>query len=373
MEKGESMNKRIRIAVVGGNFGETHILGFRHCPETEVVAICRRQKDLAEQIAQRHQIPKFYTNFNEMVQSEDIDVVSLAVPNYLHHPMTLEALDQDKHVICEKPLALNLEEATEMLNKAEQKSLIHMTVFNWRFVPAIMRMKELIENGDIGSIYHVSFYWWINSRRDRESPFFWRFNRTESGVGALGDTGVHGIDLIQWMAGDFKEVSSHMAIYVPEHKTQEGQYKKTDVEDSCSFLGELIEGGQVIFHVSSVACCDSMIRLEIHGSEGALGFYISPRTGDYNGKLYGGKGETDLRREIPLPERIKSNFQPIHEKISSPAMFFARFAQNLVKAIRRGESSSPSFHDGLKVQRVLQALYHSWEKRKWVGVNDVSV
>ena len=102
------MDKKIRVAVVGSNFGENHIRGYQQCAEIEVVAICRRQKKLAEELTKRYGVQNYYTDFNEMIQSNDIDVVSLAVPNHLHYTMTLLALDHGKHVVCEKPLALNL-------------------------------------------------------------------------------------------------------------------------------------------------------------------------------------------------------------------------------------------------------------------------
>lgn len=368
MKKVRKMNKKIRVAVVGGNFGETHVMGFRHCAEIEIIAICRRQKVLAEQLAEKYQIPRFYTDFDEMIQCEDIDAVCLAVPNYLHYPMAMKALDRGKHIICEKPMALNIKEAAEMLEKADEKGLINMIVFNWRFVPAIMHMKELIERGEIGSVYHVFFSWLTSGRRNRESLFYWRFVKSEAGFGALGDTGVHGIDLIHWFFGDLTKVISHMSIHVGEHRIVEGNYKKAEVEDSCSFLGELAGGGQVIFHASSVALCDSMIRMEVHGSKGVLGFHVKPRAGDYTGKLFGGNGETSLRHEILLPERFKTDITPIYENAHPSVLFFARFAQKLVQGIQKGQPASPNFLDGLKVQKVLHALLSSYEKEKWVNV-----
>lgn len=359
------MDRKIRVAVVGGNFGETHILGFQHCPEIEVIAICRRQRDLAIQLAQRYQIQSFYTDFDQMIQSKEIDVVSLAVPNYLHYPMSLKALDRYKHVVCEKPLALDLKQAMEMASKAEDRGLIHMTVFNWRFVPAIFRMKELIEKGEIGSVKHILLNWLSSGRGNRESRFFWRFVRTESGFGAMGDSGVHGIDLIQWIAGDFQKVVSHMTIYTGEHKTDEGKYKKTEVEDSCSFLGELTNGAQVIFHASSVAYCDTFIRLEIYGDEGLLGAQLFPNVEDYYGTLLGGKGEKSFRKVIPIPKRLKLDIRPVDTPRTT---FFAHFARQLVKAIQTGKAPSPNFFDGLKAQKVLQALVMSWEKKEWISL-----
>lgn len=362
------MGSNIRVGVVGGNFGESHILGFQHCPEIEVIAICRRQRDLAQQLAQRYHIKGLYTDFDEMVQSKDIDVVSLAVPHHLHYPMTMRALDHGKHVLCEKPLALDVEQATEMARKAERAGLIHMTVFNWRFAPAILRMKELIEKGEIGQTYHVFFSWLTSRRKNRESRFFWRFARTESGFGVLGDSGVHGIDLIQWIVGDFRKVVSHMAICVPEHRADTGEYKKTEVEDSCSFLGQLNSGAQVIFYNSAVASCDRVIRLEVYGDKGFLGVHLFPSSQDYYGRLLGGKGEKSPDTVIPIPRRLKLDMRPLDERVTPSALFFARFARQLVKAIQTGQAPSPNFFDGLKAQKVLQALVTSWEKKQWADI-----
>jgi len=359
------MAGKIRVAVVGGAFAELHIQGFKCCHEFEVVSICRRQKHLAEQTARKYNIERHGTDFDEIIRSSDIDVVSLAVPHHLHYPMTLKAFDKGKHVICEKPLGLNVREAEEMIRRAEEKRLIHQIVFNWRFVPAFFHMKELIEEGEIGSVYHISFNWLGSGRRDKDAPFTWRFSQAEAGYGALGDTGVHGIDLIHWMAGDFKKVISHMGVFVSEHKGTGGGYKRTEVEDSCSFLGELAGGAQVIFHVSSVASCKSVIRLEIHGDKGVLGARLFPRDDDWNGKLYGGKGVMDLRKEILLPERLKCVPMPLPKEYSPRALFFTRFAEKLVIPIQTRQQFSPNFYDGLKAQKVLQALTDSYQQQRW--------
>ena len=116
------MDQKIRIGVVGGNFGEVHIQGFRHCPEVEVTAVCRRQEELAKQMAQKYEIQRYYTDFQQMIEAAELDAVSLAVPNGLHYPMAVQALENSKHVICEKPLALTVKEAETMLTKAKKRN-----------------------------------------------------------------------------------------------------------------------------------------------------------------------------------------------------------------------------------------------------------
>jgi predicted dehydrogenase len=363
------MNEKIRVGVVGGKFCEVHIQGFQRWPEIEVVAICRRQKELAEQIAKKYGIPKTYTVFEEIVKRDDIDVISLAVPNNLHYPMTMKALEAGKHVICEKPLAMTINEAEEMIKKAKEKNRVHMTVFNWRFVPSIMRMKELVEDGEVGSIFHVYFSWLSNSRRERDSLFTWRYAQNEAGYGALGDCGVHGIDMIHWIVGEFKKVVSSMSIHVSHHRVVEGKYRKSEVEDTCSFLGEMVDGGQAIFQVSSVAACDPTIRFEIHGDKGALGVQLFARAGDFTGKLFGGKGEKDLRCEIPIPERLITDLGQKNENYSPRIFFFEKFVKHFIEGIQTGINPSPNFYDGMKAQRVLEALKKSSFEKRWAELS----
>jgi predicted dehydrogenase len=363
------MDQKIRIGVVGGNFGEVHIQGFRHCPEVEVAAVCRRQEELAKTMAQKYQIQRYYTHFQEMMEAAELDAVSLAVPNDLHYPMAVQALENSKHVICEKPLALTVKEAETMLTKAEKTKRIHTIVFDLRFVPAFIRMKELIEQGEVGTIFHVFFSWLSSGRRDQESPYTWRHTKKEAGFGALGDVGVHGIDLIHWMTGDFKKVVAEMAVHVPKHRTIEGSYRKTEVEDSCSFVGELVNGAQILFQASSVASCESTVRLEIHGDQGNLLATLTPRGGDYNGRLFGGMGETRLHKELPIPERLTAASVPQYKNDTPYSLFFAGVARRFVESIESGQPLSPSFRDGVKAQKVLQSLTESWEQRGWSHIS----
>lgn len=359
------MVDKIKIGVVGGSFSEVHIQGFRHCPDLEVTAVCRRQEEQAKKVAEKYQIGRYYTEFLKMIEAADLDAVSLAVPNHLHCAMTLQAVERGKHVICEKPLALTVRDAETMLAKAEAAKRVHMIGFNLRPVPAFSRIKELIDQGELGEVFHVYFSWVSNSRRNPGSLHTWRHTKEQAGFGAMGDLGVHGIDLIHWMCGDFKKVVAEMSIYVPEHKAADGNYRKTEVEDCCSFIGELVNGAQVVFQASNVASCESTIRLEIHGAQGVLAALLNPRAGDFTGTLFGGKGETRLQNVLPIPERLTAAMVPRFEDDSPRSLFFGRLAQRFVESVRAGRSLSPNFHDGVKAQKVLHALTESWEHRRW--------
>jgi predicted dehydrogenase len=131
----------------------------------------------------------------------------------------------------------------------------------------------------------------------------------------------------------------------------------------------MVNGGQAIFQVSSVAACDPTIRFEIHGEKGVLGAQLFTRAGDFTGKLFGGKGEKDLRCEIPIPDRLITDLGQKNENYSPRTFFFEKFAKHFIEGMQTGLNPSPNFYDGMKAQRVLEALKKSWLEKRWVEVS----
>jgi len=162
--------KTIKVGVVGGGFGRTHLLAYHATPGVEVKAFCQRTKAKAEQIAREFGIPQVFTDYREMISHTDLDAVSLTTPTNVHLAMACEAFDAGVSVLCEKPLAMNKEEAAAMLKRAEEARLIHMTCFNFRYVPAFYRMKELMQEGYVGS--HVLHVRRVGSVNDGLTPIY---------------------------------------------------------------------------------------------------------------------------------------------------------------------------------------------------------
>ena len=218
--------KTVKVGVVGGGFGRTHILAYRTTPGVEVTAFCQRTKASAERVAREFGIPHVFTDYREMLVQGDLDAVSLTTPTNVHLAMACDAFDHGVSVLCEKPLAMNQEEAAAMLKRAEEARLIHMTCFNFRFVPAFYRMKELMQEGYVGSrVLHVEASWFTERRADPNLPFGWRDEKEVVGFGAMGDVGVHLVDLVRWLAGDFKRICSQQAIFTKE-RASGGQFRE---------------------------------------------------------------------------------------------------------------------------------------------------
>jgi predicted dehydrogenase len=363
--------KTIKVGVVGGGFGRTHILAYRATPGVEVTAFCQRTKASAEKIAREFGIPQVYTDYREMLAHGGLDAVSLTTPTNVHLAMASEAFDHGISVLCEKPLAMNQEEAEAMLKRAEEARAIHITAFNFRFIPAFYRMKELMQEGYVGSrVLHVEANWFSERRADPGLPFGWRDEKEAVGFGAMGDMGVHLIDLVHWLAGDFKRVSSRQAIYTSERPLADGSgMRQVTVEDCAVFIGELAGGGLVSFVANAAARGSAYQEIRILGDAGMLRAAVDRAKADWMiGELWGAQGH-GATEPLPIPEPLTEHLIPARQRRAAREAIFANLTRLFAQGIRTGEQPSPSFHDGLEAQKVLDAVEKSARTGTWMSVD----
>lgn len=204
------MNK-LKVAVIGCG----KIAQVRHLPEyaasehVEIVAVCDIVKDRAEEMADQYNA-KAYTDYQEVVQLADIDVVSVCLPNYLHAPVSIAALNAGKHVLCEKPMATSKEEAEGMVAAARTNDKKLMIAHNQRFNASHQKAKDILDSGKLGKIYsfrttfgHPGPEGW-----SVDGPNSWFFDKEKAFIGAMGDLGVHKSDLLRYLLGEFSEVGA---------------------------------------------------------------------------------------------------------------------------------------------------------------------
>jgi predicted dehydrogenase len=366
----EIQEKTIKVGVAGGGFGRTHLLAYQATPGVEVKAFCQRTKAKAEQIAREFGIPHVFTDYREMISHTDLDAVSLTTPTNVHLAMACEAFDAGVSVLCEKPLAMNKEEAAAMLKRAEEARLIHMTCFNFRFIPAFYRMKELMQEGYVGSrLLHVEASWFSERRADPNLPFGWRDQKEAVGFGAMGDVGVHLVDLVRWLAGDFKRVCGQQAIFTKERLLADGSgTRAVTVEDCAVFIGELTGGGLVSFTGHAAARGNAYQEIRILGNDGMLRAVVDRARPDWMiGELWGAQGNGDTQR-LPISERLTENLN-ISSRRSAREAIFANLTRRLAHGIRTGDQPAPSFRDGLEAQKVLDAVEQSARAGSWMTVD----
>ncbi|WP_077601905.1 Gfo/Idh/MocA family protein [Oceanobacillus sojae] len=228
---------RIKVAVIGCGSIATH----RHLPEyaanenVEITAVCDVVGERAREAAVKYQA-KAYTDYKTLLKEERIDAVSVCLPNYLHAPVSIDALNAGMHVLCEKPMATSIEEADKMIEAAERNGKKLMIGHNQRFVASHRKAKELIESGAIGNVYsfrtafgHGGPEGW--SADGKES---WFFKKDEAFIGAMGDLGVHKADLVRYLLQDeFVEVGAFVETSAKEN---------TDVDDNATLILKSAKG-----------------------------------------------------------------------------------------------------------------------------------
>lgn len=254
------MPEKVKVGLIGSQFGATlHIEGFQRVGDAEVVAVASPTKAHVEEFARKHQIPKTFTDYKQLLASKDIAMVCIAVPNHLHCQVVVDALAAGKHVMIEKPLCMNLDEADRMIDAARKAGKPLMYAENLCFTPKYVRVKELVDQGAIGRVVKVRQ---AEKHSGPHSPWFWDVDR--SGGGALFDMGCHGFAFGHWILGKpkVKSVTAHCSLVVHKDKTRG--------DDDSVFVVEC-EGGAVIQVEDSWIKLGGMEDLaEVFGSSGVI-------------------------------------------------------------------------------------------------------
>jgi predicted dehydrogenase len=366
------MTRRFRYAVVGTRFWAEgfHLPGLAARDDVELAALCGRDRAHAQSVADKFSIPHVFADWREMIAHEKLDGLAIAAPNRLHHPITLAAMDAGLDVICEKPLALNAAQAHEMLARAAARNRKHLVMFDHRAMPAARRAKELIDTGFVGRVFHILATYQHASYIDPARPFAWRMNKAESGTGVLGDLGAHIIDLTRWWVGEFARVAGHLTVFSPQRpQAVSTQPATVDADDAASFIAEMRDGAQAVFHASKMAIGrGNAIRIEVYGSEGALVLDADPGgRANWIGSLYGARRGDKAFGELEITSRLSAGFETsdhAHSLVSA----FRVMTDPFFAAVRSGADAADvpcNFADGLAAQQVIDAVARSAETGRW--------
>ncbi len=356
----------MKAGVIGTSYGKVHIIGLQ-AAGVDVVAICQRDQESAQGVAEQYEIPLVFSDWEALVASPELDLITIATPPHLHLPIAKRALSLGKHVICEKPLARSIEEARLMARLAQRAPSRAMTGFNWRFTTGMQELKRLVDSGFLGRLLHATGAWYGQRYAEAGAPLSWRNEQDLAGIGALGDMGVHIIDAFRWLGGEFRRVTALTGIAYPDRELQPG--KPVNVEDYCAFLGLLESGAHVTVTLSRVTRATNYHRLHLFGTEGALSYeFQRDEPGWATGHLLAvrGRGAWEaVSLEPSLPGPAPSDFS---ERVGRAT--FAPLVRILLDRVEKDGELSPSFEDGVRVQAVVEAVLQSAEEQAWVTVPD---
>ena len=373
----------IGIAMVGyGMIGRVHSLGYRDLPlyypgqfpAPRLAAVCTSRPETAQAAAQEAGFAAWTSDLNALLALPGVDVVDCSVPNDQHKEVILAAIAAGKHVYCEKPLAMNGAEAREIARAAQVGGVHFGMTFNYRFIPAIMRARQLIESGALGQIYSYHAVFYHSGYQDPNRPLVWRMRRERSGGGALVDLGSHIIDLMRYLLGEYEMVRCVTQTYVKERPVRAGsnQLAPVTVDDAAWLQARHATGAFGTLEVSRYATGTlDDLRFEIFGRHGALRFdlmdpnwlyyYDASRPAE---PLGGERGWARLETVQSYPGAASPPARTVLGWTRTHAENQAAF----LRAVAAGQEPVPGLVDGLRTQFVLDAAYASAESGEWVTV-----
>lgn len=361
-KRAEQKVLRLGIIGAGGWVRQAYIPALQRCRDIVLTALCSRRKWRVEELARAHGVPNIFTRYSDLLGLAEVDAVAVVTPNHLHHPVTMDALRAGKHVLCEKPLAMNVARAEEMYALAKRLKLCHATAFTWRFAPAALHIKQLIEQGYVGQVLQANFTWFMGSP---DAPLTWKFLRNQAGTGCLGNVGSHLIDWARWLVGEIAEVCGRLGTHVRYRRTLDNNGKgAVEVDDTCAFLAAFQSGAVGTFHIGMGR---SFQRFEISGSEGTL-VYEMPLAALPVGRLFGSRDE-DALEPIALPARLLVGLGPTERGRDAIGTFIFPCLLRAFRERIAGRSGVPSFYDGVEAQRVIDAVVASHETGEWITVS----
>jgi predicted dehydrogenase len=276
----------IGVGMLGYAFmGKAHTNAYKKIPYMmypppavpRLQAICGRTEDAVAEAARRYGYATYFTDWREMIADDDVQLFDNGGPNHLHAEPSIAAAEAGKHVFCEKPLARTAEEAKQMWDAVETAGVKHMVAFNYRFVPAIRQIRELIERGALGRIYHFRAQYlqeWIMPHYNL--PMIWRLDKEKAGSGALGDLGAHIIDLARFLVGEIDEVGAMTRTFVKERPLMDSSGTGTvDVDDAFVATVAFENGAIGTLEATRFAAGRKNHQvLEINGEKGTIIFNL---------------------------------------------------------------------------------------------------
>jgi predicted dehydrogenase len=381
--------KNLNVGMIGAGFMcKAHSLAYAAMPmffwPAPAIAIRKTVVDVTEELAQtaaaKYGFEKYATDWRTVVEDPEIDVIDIVTPNDTHAEIAIAAAKAGKHIISEKPLARNAEEAKSMLEAVKKYGVKHMVAFNYRRTPAVALAKKYLEEGTLGKVLNFRGTYLQDWSADPNTPLSWRFQKEASGSGTLGDIGTHVIDMARYLVGDIDEVMAIAKTWIPDRPVHtggtdklgtvkgDGPRKAVDVDDEISTLLKFNNGAIGSLEATRNAWGrNNYITFEIHCEKGSLFFNYERRD---ELQVCFASDEDDRRGWRTI------NTGPAHPYGQAmwplPGIGLGYGETKIIelydffKSIVEDTEVSPNFEDGYQIARISDAILESAEKSIWV-------
>lgn len=353
------MKEKIGIGIIGTGFArKVQIPAFLACGGANVVSVASGRLSNAEDTAREFNIGHFTGDWRETVERADVDLVCVTTPPDTHFEMTMRALELGKHVLCEKPFAMNADEARQLTELAKEKGVLALIDHELRFQHGRKTAFEMIRAGEIGKIRHAKYVFHAPNRGDASLPWNW-WSDVKQGGGALGAIGSHAIDSLQWFLGaPISEVFCQLQTHVKSRKDAQTERMRAVTSDDETNLifrfatNDLTEDATGTASISMVELPNYQHTVELVGTKGSLRV-------EYKGEVFQTQTGAEIWRRV---ENISTGTAIDGAPDTGFSRGFMEFAPKIVLAIREGKTeieNAPTFVDGLQIQKVLDAARES--------------
>ncbi|WP_026464416.1 Gfo/Idh/MocA family protein [Adhaeribacter aquaticus] len=370
--------KKLNVGLIGYKFmGRAHSNAwikaplFFDTPSKPILKVaCGRHEESLKEFAQKWGWEETEVDWKKLITRQDIDIIDIALPQHLHYEIAIAAAKEGKHIFCEKPMAMNLKQAEEMLKVCEDNKVTHYLNHNYRRVPAIALAKNIIESGHLGTIFHWRGAYLQDWIVDPEFPLTWQLQKETAQAGPQWDLNSHSVDLAQYLIGDIKSVSCLTSNFIKERplavesssgnlsaEAKEGERGEVTVEDAALMMVEFENGAIGSFEASRFATGRrNHNTFEIYGSKGSLIFDLE----NMNELLFysnedpqGMQGFRKILATDATHPYVK-NWWPAGHTIGYEHTFIHAVV-DFLDAIAENKTIEPNFKDGIKTLQVLEA------------------
>lgn len=376
--------KPLNIGMIGYGFmGRTHSNAYakvNHFFDLEyqpvLKAICARNEERAQAFADQWGYESVETDWRKLIERDDIDAVDICTPNNLHHEIAIAAAKAGKMILCEKPLAMDVEQGEEMCKAVEDAGVANTVWYNYRRVPAVTLAKQLIDEGKLGKIFHYRAVflqdWTISEELPQGGEALWRLDAAAAGSGVTGDLLAHCIDTALWLNGGISDVSAMTETFIKERvHSATGEKQKVEIDDACAFLAKFDNGSLATFESTRYARGHkALYTFEINGEHASIAWDLHDL---HRLSYFDHRDESTVRGWRSI--HVTDGDQPYMGQWWVPGLqigyehTFVHQVADFLDNLAKGQPTGPTFRDALETQKVCEAVLTSAKSKSWTSVN----
>ena len=373
--------KPYRVGVIGFGFiGKVHAYGYLNLPlfydplplEARITHVCTSRRETAEKAAALVGAERAVTDYREVTENPDVDIIHICTPNNLHKDMLLSAMRHQKHIYCDKPLVATMDEARQIQAALKDYRASAQMTFQNRFFPATMRARQLVEEGFLGQVLEYRAVFLHSGSADPKAPMKWKLSAAAGG-GVIADLASHVFDLVHHLLGDYDRLLAATHIAYPERPSADDPSRRVpvDAEDCVMVLARMRSGALGTIEASKIATgAEDDLRFEIHGSRGALRFsnldlqhLEAFDAAEAEAPLGGARGWTriDTGQRYPRPASGFPGGKVSPGWLRGHVACLAHFLQ----CVAEGKPGDPGLAQGIYVQRLMECAKQSARDGTW--------